>query len=235
MKAGFFIAGTDTGVGKTRSTCALLHAAAQLGYSTVGMKPVAAGCERQGDAWLNEDVEALIAAASVKADRRLVNPYTLREAIAPHIAAERQGVSLRIAPVRAALDALAGQAEVVLVEGAGGLRVPLDADHDMGDLAVALGLPLILVVGMRLGCINHALLTTEAITRRGLSLAGWIANDLGTGMTAYADTLSSLQKRLPAPLLAEFPWRPQEQALDAAQFIVIKRFSDLLAKTSPCL
>jgi len=235
MKAGYFVAGTDTGVGKTRTTCTLLHAFARLGHSTLGMKPVAAGCERHGDVWQNEDVEALIAASSVVADRRLINPYTLRTAIAPHLAAERQGVNLRIAPIRDAFEQLALKADIILVEGAGGWSVPLDDHHDMSDLAIALGLPVILVVGMRLGCISHALLTAEAIAHRGLKLAAWIANDLGTGMAAYSENLATLQARLPAPLLAELPWKPNQQTIDAAQIVSLKRLSDLLAKTSAYL
>lgn len=229
MKAGFFITGTDTGVGKTRTTCALLHAAAQLGYSTIGMKPVAAGFERQGEGWQNEDVEALIAASSVKTDRRLINPYALRNPIAPHIAAEQQGVALRIPPVRAAFEALVEQAEVVLVEGAGGFVVPLDATHDMADMAVALGLPVILVVGMRLGCINHALLTAEAIRHRGLILAGWAANNLGTDMAAFDANLTTLEQRLGGPPLAVFPWRPDEGAEAASRHVVLPRWQSRLS------
>jgi dethiobiotin synthetase len=230
MRAGFFITGTDTGVGKTRTTCALLGAAAQLGYSTVAMKPVAAGFERQGEAWCNDDVEALVTAASVKADRRLINPYALRSAIAPHLAAEQQGVALRIPPVRAAFAALTEQADVVLVEGAGGFVVPLDATHDMADLAVALGLPVILVVGMRLGCLNHALLTSEAIRSRGLSLAGWVANDLGTDMAAVEANLTALERRLGRPALATFPWHPTESAEAARRHVVLPRWQALLGK-----
>ena len=228
MKAGFFITGTDTGVGKTRTTCALLHAATQLGYSTVGMKPVVAGFERQGEIWQNDDVEALIAAASVKADRRLINPYALRNAIAPHIAAEQQGVALRIPPVRAAFDALAEQADVVLVEGVGGFVVPLDGQHDMADMALALDLPVILVVGMRLGCLNHALLTAEAIHRRGLTLAGWVANNLGTDMAAFEANLVTLEQRLGGPSLAVLPWRPDESAEAASRHVVLPRWQSLL-------
>ncbi len=228
MRAGFFVTGTDTGVGKTRTTCALLHAAARLGYSTVGMKPVAAGFERRGDAWFSDDVEALVAASSVKADRRLINPYALRNAIAPHIAAEQQGVALRIPPVRAAFDDLAEQSDVVMVEGIGGFVVPLDANHDMADLAVALGLPVILVVGMRLGCINHALLTVEAIRRRGLSLAGWVGNDLGTGLAEFEANLATLDAYLGGPPLALFPWHPDEDAESASQYVVLPRWRFLL-------
>lgn len=228
MKAGFFIAGTDTGVGKTYVTAALLRAAAQLGYSAVGMKPVAAGFEQRGGLWYNEDVEAIIAASSVKADRRLINPYALRSAIAPHIAAEQQGLALRIPPLRAAFDALAEQSDVVMVEGVGGFRVPLDATHDMADLAVAFHVPVILVVGMRLGCINHALLTAEAIRARGLPLTGWVANDLGSGMAAFDANLTTLERCLGGPPLAVFPWRPDEDVELASRHVVLPRWHALL-------
>lgn len=228
MKAGFFITGTDTGAGKTRTTCALLRAAARLGYSTVGMKPVAAGLERRGDTWCNDDVEKLVAASSVKADHRLINSYALRFAIAPHIAAEQQGVALRIPPVRAAFDILAEQADVVLVEGIGGFVVPLDSTHDMADMAVALGLPVILVVGMRLGCLNHALLTAEAIRRRGLTLAAWVANDLGTGMAEFEANLATLERALGGPALAVFPWRPDVDDERSSQKVVLPRWRALL-------
>lgn len=210
MKAGFFIVGTDTGVGKTLVAASLLYVLADLGYSTVGMKPIAAGFERCMEpcieGWRNADVEALRAASCVTADLRDCNPYALRAAVAPHIAAEQQGVALRIPPLRAAFERLAAQADCVVVEGVGGVLVPLDAQRDMADVVVALGVPVILVVGMRLGSLNHALLSAEALRRRGVVLAGWVANDLGTGMAEYAANVATLQQRLAVPLLAELPW-----------------------------
>jgi dethiobiotin synthetase len=228
---GFFIAGTDTGVGKTYATVALLQAAARLGYTTLGMKPVAAGFEQRDGMWVNDDVAALTAASTVKAEARLINPYTLRAAIAPHIAADHQGVSLRIPPVRAAYTALAAQADVVLVEGVGGLCVPLDAEHDMADLALALGLPVILVVGMRLGCLNHAVLTAEVMRARGLSLAAWVANDLGTGMAEFEANLSTLTQRLGGPPLAVLPWQPTPCPERASDAVVLSRWTALLIES----
>ncbi|TSA23111.1 MAG: dethiobiotin synthase [Betaproteobacteria bacterium] len=225
---GFFIAGTDTGVGKTHATAALLYAAAQLGYQTVGMKPVAAGFEQRDGAWVNDDVAALTAASTVKAEARLINPYALRVAIAPHIAAEQQGVNLRIPPVTAAYTALAAQADVVLVEGVGGLCVPLDAEHDMADLALALGLPVILVVGMRLGCLSHAVLTAEVMRARGLSLAAWVANDLGTGMAEFEANLSTLTQRLGGPPLVVLPWEPMLRPERTGDAVVLSRWAALL-------
>ena len=165
--SAWFITGTDTEVGKTFSTCTLLHVLKQRGIRAVGMKPVAAGIDADGK---NDDVESLIAASGVEAPRPLVNPYLFAPPIAPHIAAQETGEHIDIERIATAFDALRTLADAVLVEGVGGFRVPLDAEHDAGDLAKRLGLPVILVVGMRLGCINHALLTAESVAAAGLPL-----------------------------------------------------------------
>jgi len=225
---GFFIAGTDTNIGKTLVAAALLHAYADLGYRVVGMKPVAAGAELVEGVWANEDVAMLRAAGNVQAAPELVNPYLFREPIAPHIAAEHKGVRIEIPRIRAAFEALAEQADVVVVEGVGGLLVPLSEDKDAADLAVALGLPLILVVGMRLGCINHALLSMEAIAARGLKLAGWVANRLDPAMAAYDENLTTLSKRLPAPLLAELPHMANVDPQRAATFLSPQKLTKAL-------
>jgi len=226
---GFFIAGTDTNIGKTRVAAALLHAYAGLGYRVLGMKPVAAGAELIAGVWVNEDVALLRAAGNVRAAPELINPYLFREPIAPHIAAEHKGVRIEIPRIRAAFEALAAQADVVVVEGVGGLLVPLSGQKDAADLAVALGLPLILVVGMRLGCINHALLTVEAILAHGLKLAGWVANRLDPEMTAYEENLAALIRRIPAPLLAVTPWLPTFDAARMAAAFAPKRLAILLS------
>ena len=201
MGIGIFVTGTDTGVGKTLAACALLRAVASRGRSCVGMKPVAAGSE--GGRW--PDVDALIAASTVKAERALVNPYALDEPLAPHIAAAKQGVEISVTRIVEAYRALAEAADVVVVEGAGGFLVPV-----MEDVAKALALPVVLVVGMRLGCLNHALLTREAIAARGLRCAGWIANSLSEGMAELEANMATLQARLAAPLLGRIPYRPRE-------------------------
>ena len=208
MKSAYFVAGTDTEIGKTYVSCALLHAFRARGLRAVGMKPVAAGVDNAG---LNEDVEALIAAPSASAARALVNPYCFASPIAPHIAAEEAGVRIEADHISASLKALADStaAEVVIVEGVGGFLVPLGAQFDAADLAVALRLPIILVVGMRLGCINHALLTAEAIRARGLPLAGWVANCIDPEMLRFEQNLAALKERLPAPLLGILPFAPQ--------------------------
>ncbi|NWG88178.1 MAG: dethiobiotin synthase [Hydrogenophilaceae bacterium] len=225
---GLFVVGTDTGVGKTRVAAGLLTAYGRLGHRCVGMKPVAAGAELQNGAWVNEDVERLKAASTLTAAEDLVNPYLFREAIAPHIAADHKGAVMEVPRMRAAYEALARMADVVVVEGAGGLLVPLSATQDMADVALALGLPVILVVGMRLGCLNHALLTREALAHRGLDLAGWVANRLDGSMAAYGENLATLEGRLGVPLLADLPFAPEASAERVADRFSPKRLNRLL-------
>jgi dethiobiotin synthetase len=198
----YFVTGTDTEVGKTFATCALLHVARGRGLRAVGMKPVAAGVDAAGR---NEDVEMLAAAASFAAPRELVNPYCFAAPVAPHIAAAAEGRLIDPARIAAAARELAADADLLLVEGVGGFRVPLGDGIDSADLAVRLGLPVILVVGLRLGCLNHALLTAEAIRARGLSLAGWIANGIDPGMARPEENVAALNERLGAPLLGVLP------------------------------
>lgn len=225
---GFFIAGTDTNIGKTRVAVALLHAYAGLGYRVLGMKPVAAGAELIDRKWVNEDVALLAAAGNVPVAPELLNPYLFREAIAPHIAAERKGVRIEILRIRAAYEALADAADLVVVEGVGGFLVPLSENRNAGDLAVALDLPMILVVGMRLGCINHALLTLAAIATRGLKLAGWVANRIDPEMAAYEENLAFLARHLPAPLLAEIPYSAVLDPARMAAAFAPKKLATLL-------
>ena len=197
MSRGYFLTGTDTGVGKTLIASALLHAAAAQGLRALGMKPVAAG-----DAG---DVDALIATGNVAAPRDCVNPYLLREPLSPHIAARHDGVAIDLEHIARCFEELRGRADFLVVEGAGGFRVPLSEAHDGGDLAVRLGLPLILVVGLRLGCLNHALLTAEAVRARGLRLAGWVANQVDARMACVEENVDTLRARIDAPLLGFVP------------------------------
>jgi dethiobiotin synthetase len=205
MSKAYFITGTDTGIGKTHVACALLHAFAAKGRHVVGMKPVAAGCDDNG---LYEDVQKLQAASNVRADMAHINPYRFPPAIAPHIAAEQAGVEISFAPIVEAFKVLQQQADVVIVEGAGGIAVPLNLNsrQDMGDLALVLDIPVILVVGMRLGCLNHALLSAQAIERKGLHLAGWVANYLTSDMPVAADNEKTLLHLLKAPFLGAVPY-----------------------------
>lgn len=217
MKRGFFVAGTDTGVGKTLVACGLLHAFARRGQRAVGMKPVAAGASDAAGRWGNEDVAALAAASNVHADRSSVNPYLLKLPVAPHIAAAAEGVVIDLSAIDRSFTALQQIADVVVVEGVGGFRVPLTDREDSADLAVRLGLPVILVVGMRLGCLNHALLTVEAIAARGLELAGWVANSIDPRMAKLPENIAALRARIAAPLLGEVPFlTPPDPARAAA-------------------
>ncbi|HET7635847.1 MAG TPA: dethiobiotin synthase [Burkholderiales bacterium] len=218
---GYFVTGTDTGVGKTLVSCALLHALACRGRRAIGMKSVASGCERVADEWRNEDVENLIAASGVSAPRALINPYHFVPPIAPHIAAGQAGESIELARIEVAFAALARSAGTVIVEGVGGFYVPLNAREDTADLACRLALPVILVVGLRLGCLNHALLTAAAIRARGLTLAGWVANGIDPDMDDPAQNVATLDARIAAPRLAHIPplatadWRRAAGMLDA--------------------
>ena len=212
----FFIAGTDTEIGKTFVTCTLLHAVRAKGLTALGMKPVAAGAEIVKGEFINEDAARLRAAGSFDPGLALLNPYCLKSPIAPHIAAAEEGVAIEPAPILAAFAKLQAQAELVLVEGVGGFRVPLGNGYDTADLARDLALPVILVVGMRLGCINHALLTAEAIQARGLQLAGWVANQVDPAMLRFEQNLEALTERLPAPLLGVTPFQADGNAAGAA-------------------
>ena len=201
-KPAWFVTGTDTEVGKTFVSSALLHLLRNNGVKALGMKPVAAGTDAEGK---NDDVESLIAASGVHAPRELINPYLFQPAIAPHIAAAAAGRNIDVAPIVASFNTLRELADAVLVEGVGGFCVPLGPSLDTADLAEQLGLPVILVVGLRLGCINHALLTQQGIAARGLTLAGWIANGIDPEMSCLEENLSALKDRITAPLLGVIP------------------------------
>jgi dethiobiotin synthetase len=210
----YFVIGTDTGVGKTYIASALVRYFAAMGTQVVGMKPVASGCEvgKEGiwqNQLVNEDMAALYVASNVKADIDLINPYRFAPAIAPHIAAKQVGVSINTDVILQRYQALQVMADMVVVEAAGGFFVPLNDDETIADLAVKLNVPLILVVGMRLGCINHALLTVEAIKARGLTLAGWVANRIDADMPVFEENLASLKQRIAAPCLAVVGWQEE--------------------------
>ena len=222
----YFITGTDTGVGKTLISCALLYAFAAQGKKVVGMKPVAAGCDEDG---LNEDVKKLRAASNILATLGQINPYNFIQPIAPHIAARNAGVRVNLDRIIESCNELTAQAEVVIVEGAGGFQVPLNDTEDSADLAVKLGFPLILVVGMRLGCLNHALLTLRAINDCGLKCAGWVANVLDAEMAELDANIQALQQRINAPLLGLVP----HQAFPDARTIATQLDINLLNEYAP--
>lgn len=206
MGRAYFVTGTDTDIGKTTIAAGLLHAARALGLSTAAAKPLASGCELTPQGLRNADALALQAECDPPLPYALINPFAFGPAIAPHVAARETGVALKVADVAAAVQrVLALDAGFTLVEGAGGWRVPLSEHACLSDLAVALQLPVILVVGLRLGCLNHALLTAEAIRADGLQLAGWVANQVDSQMPRLAENLQELQVRMDAPCLGFVP------------------------------
>ena len=208
----YFITGTDTGVGKTFVTSALLHTLKAQSIAAIGMKPIAAGAEPSPDGLRNEDIEALREASGVKLASEDLNCYLMAEAIAPHIAAANEDIDIDLDVIRQRFDQLAELADVVLVEGVGGFIVPLGDSINTADLAQDLDLPVILVVGMRLGCLNHALLTQEAILARGLTLAGWVANQIDPHMAELDANVDALEERIRAPLLGVIEWQKQPDA-----------------------
>jgi len=224
MMKGYFITATDTDAGKTFVSAALLAAAGQQGLRTAALKPVAAGAVHTAAGWRNDDALRLMAAANTPFPYHWVNPVCLEPAIAPHIAARDEGVELSAERVKeACLPVLESDIDWLLVEGAGGWRVPLNAQETVADLARAFGFPVILVVAMRLGCINHALLSAEAILADGLELAGWVANSPSPLMARYGDNIETLKQHLDAPLLGEVPHlpgaAPQGGHAQAARFL----------------
>lgn len=204
-KFSCFVTGTDTEIGKTLISSTLLYALAQAGVRAAGMKPVAAGMQWLEGAWHNEDVDRLAHVAALELPLTLTSPYLFREPIAPHIAAHNEGVTMRVQHIVDCYAAVVAQAEAVVVEGVGGFCVPLSEDADTADLAGHLALPVVLVVGMRLGCISHSLLTARAIKAQGLRLAGWVANTVEVGMPYQAENIETLRTRLDAPLLGVVP------------------------------
>ena len=206
MASGFFITGTDTEVGKTWVTVALLRRFSRQGVKAVGFKPVAAGCVWQHGRWVNQDALLIQQHSGIALDYETINPYAFQQPLSPHIACGEVRVSLEI--IQGAFTQIQQVAECVLVEGAGGWLSPLSSELDNADLARVLDLPVIMVVGMRLGCINHARLTLESIRASGLPCAGWVAVEVEPGFAGFQGALAFLQQRLEAPLLATSPLLP---------------------------
>jgi dethiobiotin synthetase len=217
VKAGYFITGTDTGVGKTLIACAILRHFARQGRRVAGMKPIAAGTSAGAGVWRNDDVAALAAASTVKVEREDVNPYCFELPVAPHIGADEASIVIDITVIERSFASLRAVADIVVVEGVGGFLVPLNAREDGADLAARLDLPVILVVGMRLGCLSHALLTAEAIAARGLRLGGWVANCIDPKMAKAEENLAALRERIDAPLLGKVPFLSRVDAELAAK------------------
>jgi len=214
-RRGVFVTGTDTGVGKTLVSQVVMEALKLRGLRVGAMKPVASGCESTPEGLRNDDALALQAACSESTDYTLINPYAFAPPIAPHLAANDAGVHVSLDAIVGGFAKLSERVDCMVVEGAGGWRVPINNGQTLADVAVALDLPVILVVGMRLGCINHALLTEEAIARDGLRCVGWVANETAPTMSRLDDNVAALTARLRAPLLGRLPWmeRPDPVAL----------------------
>ncbi|UUY09814.1 dethiobiotin synthase [Pseudomonas sp. J452] len=222
MKQAYFVTGTDTEVGKTTIAAGLLHAARLAGLSTAAAKPVASGCERTSDGLRNSDALALLGECTLPLSYAQVNPLAFAPAIAPHLAAREAGVALTLEALTVPVQQVLAQgADFTLVEGAGGWRVPLAGQASLSDLPIALGLPVILVVGVRLGCINHALLTAEAIARDGLTLAGWVANIVEPQTARLEENLATLAERLPAPCLGQVPRLAQASPAAVAAYLQV--------------
>jgi dethiobiotin synthetase len=231
MIRGVFVAGTDTGIGKSVVSAALLAALNARGHRAVGMKPVASGCTPAAGGLRNADAELLIAHSAGNPGYASVNPYALLEPVAPHLAARGAGVEIRLDPIVAAFDTLCINYDCVVVEGVGGWAVPLSPALMQADLVRALDLPVILVVGMRLGCINHALLSARAITADGGRLLGWIGNRIDAGMARADDNIATLHERLPAPCLGVLPFvaQPDPRSLAGCLDAAVTSAMSLLA------
>lgn len=203
----FFVTGTDTGVGKTTVTVRLMEQLIAHGFTVIGMKPVASGCEWLDGRWQNEDVRQLTAASNVNAPPELINPYCFDPPIAPHIAAEQAGVTIDLSVIQSAYTQLTTMADVVIVEGAGGLLVPLNSKQSLADLIQVLNIPALVVVGMRLGCINHALLTAQVLQQQGIRFCGWVANSIDPQMSMPQENLQTLIESLQQAPLLEIPFQ----------------------------
>jgi dethiobiotin synthetase len=213
VQAGFFVTGTDTGVGKTLFCSELLRALARAQRRCTGMKPVASGAQRGPQGLRNDDAMALLQASSVKGPYDCVNPYCFEAAVAPHIAAHEAGVDINLDHIAACARALLEHCDWLVVEGVGGWRAPLGTQLTVADMATRLNLPVILVVGVRLGCLNHALLTLESIHRSGLPLAGWVGSQIEPEMAKIDENIAALSAMIGQPPLCMLPWKPRTGTL----------------------
>lgn len=212
MKAGIFITGTDTGVGKTLVSVSLVKALALHGLRVAAMKPIASGSDRTAEGLRNSDAVALAKASNVAAPYDVINPYCFEPPISPHIAAEEAGVDVDIGTIKSKFAQLSAMADIVIVEGAGGWHAPISASQTMADLPIALGLPVLLVVGLRLGCLNHASLSKRAIEADGAEFAGWVVNSIDPELERMTANVSTLTNRLGSEPLAAFPFAPEAAA-----------------------
>ncbi len=223
IQQGYFITGTDTGVGKTLISCAIIHKLAQQGHRVQGMKPVAAGAITSPLGLRNDDALQLMEACHSTLDYTLINPFCYEAAIAPHIAAQEARQPIDMQCILANFQVLRGHADCIIVEGAGGWLVPINEQQTLADLATALQLPVILVVGIRLGCLNHALLTQYAIKKSGLPLAGWVANIIDSKNLSTQDNITYLEKAIKSPLLGTIPYNKKTCFKKASEKLKIPR------------
>lgn len=227
MATGFFITGTDTDVGKTVAALSLMRSLQDKGYTVSGFKPVSAGCRNTADGLRNDDAVQLQKASSVSLPYSVINPYAFEPPIAPHIAAAQAGVSIEILHIQSCYTQIAAQNDVVIVEGAGGWLVPINDSETMVDIAQKLKLPVILVTGIRLGCLNHTLLTVQSILTAesrlgsGITLAAWVANHLGPESSTSTSNVHYLQQHIHAPLIAQIPFDPDLTAGERAKYFDI--------------
>lgn len=224
MSKGIFITGTDTGIGKTVVSCALLIKLKQSGLKVQGMKPVASGCTLTDNGLRNEDAELLIKYSSAVQEYGQVNPYAFEPAIAPHVAAAQANEEIDLDIILQKYNELKTHADCIIVEGVGGWQVPLNASQTVADLALTLKLPVLLVAGIRLGAINHALLTYEAIQQSGLDCLGWVANIIDGEMVNSDETIDAIQRRIAVPLLGVLPY---QQALQVEQLASYLQFINI--------
>jgi len=222
MTKGYFVTGTDTGVGKTRVSTALIHALRNQGLQVSGMKPVASGCENIKGVLTNSDADCLIKASNGDTDYDLICPYRFVEPVAPHIAAKNAGIEISIEHILECYQQLRSTSDAVIVEGVGGWQVPISETETMSDVAIELGLTVIIVVGGRLGCINHALLTADGVMASGLTVAGWVFNQIDPDMQELASVKRSLENRMPGTLIADMPWQTNQDAVTLAHAFKIK-------------
>jgi len=225
---GYFITGTDTGIGKTRVATALIHALRRDGLAVAGLKPVASGCRQSEDGLRNEDAEQLQAAASIQLAYNEVNPYAYLPAISPHLAALEANQPIELEKIVDGFEAISARADIVVVEGVGGWRVPLGRVITTEHMAKALNLPVLLVVGLRLGCINHALITAQAIESAGLEFAGWVGNQIDPGLERTEEVIATLTQRMSPPLLGVLPFDASANGEAQAGYLTTKT---LLKKT----
>ncbi len=231
---GVFVTGTDTGVGKTLVACALLAGFRRAGLYTAAMKPVASGSEWSGAGLRNEDALQLAAYADCELPYETINPYVFQPAIAPHIAAQEAGVRIEMERIVTSYHGVASKAEICVVEGAGGWLVPLNEQQSLADLVVELQLPVVLVVGMRLGCLNHALLSAESILARGVPLVGWIANQMEANVPRIEANIATLRHRMPAKLLGSVGYQPTASAEEVVDLLDIDTLLEGIVREKSC-